>query len=233
MSTAPGSRLPSLFARCLVAMLLVPGATSTADGQTGSGSLQCDVGPTFGCVGMESRDRAGEQEREWARVVVLWRSEEALFGGGLGRTPSDPDALRAQLAAYRAMHNAAQEKEHSFMGGASGARWFGATLSGWSPFGPPRSPRDADTLYVLDRSWRVPMRDTAVIVLVDGVFGGAQTPRVIGALTVPSPSRLKARDKRWTSGDTTFTVRARPEGPTTEEFLRSLPEVRAFLERTP
>lgn len=201
--------------------------------QTGSGSLHCDLGTHFACGGMEARDRTadGAGEREWAKVVVIWRAEEALTGGRPRRSPPDTAAFRVAGSALRAADFAARERERNHFGGSAGGRWWGAELSGWNMMS--RRPRDADTLFVLGRSWRAPMRDTAVIVLVDGVFGGDRPPVIVGAITIPSPSRIKPRGKRWVSGDTTFIVEPKPEGPAVEEFLRSIPEVRVFLERRP
>ncbi len=212
-------------------MLVVVPATLAA--QTGSGGVQCELGEHVACVGIESNLRENGIEREWPRAIVIFRAPRALGRFDFSnRSPRDTVAEQSSWRAYREARLLAERKERLFHGGLSNGLWWGFELSGWSVM-LPRASRGIshDRMFGIGRTCLVPRLDTAVVVLVEGVFGTGERPQVIAAVTVPSPSRRKPEDKRWTSGDTTFLVRAKAEGITTEEFLRSIPEVRAFLAR--
>lgn len=226
MSAGPRVSRRRLALVTLAGVLL--GATPvTAQRPTGYSTGSCDVAAVVWCESLDARQADGELEREWLRAAVLWRSGlNPRRGVSLARI--DTTAMRSAVDAYSLLRIEAERKGHIMLGGQSGDRWTASFLSGRSQWPGRRS--TVDTLLVLDEAFVLPERDSAVVVLVDGVFGGPTPPRIVEVLRVPSPSRVSAKTKRWTSGDTTFIVQPKKEGPSGEEFLRSIPAVRNFID---
>lgn len=109
------------------------------------------------------------------------------------------------------------------MGGSSGDRYWMDTYTSRLSGRPP------DSLFVLDRSFVVPPRDSALVVLMDSVWTPTHAPRIVGVATIPSLMEPVPADKRWVSGDTTFWVRVRPKGGGIPESILSHPMVKEYL----
>jgi hypothetical protein len=147
--------------------------------------------------------------------------------------PFDTLKARTIREQERNHRRAAEDRGNQYLGGtSSGDRWYFAEVTGGG-FADPWKPRMLDTLIVLGESFVIPMRDTMVIVMVDGTEGGEVPPRLVGSVRVPTIT-VTSTHKTWRSGDTTFIVRPpRESRRELETFLRAIPEVYTFLGREP
>ena len=90
-----------------------------------------------------------------------------------------------------------------------------------------------DSVFVSGMAYAVPGRDSAIVVLVDTVSTGTNSPRVVDAATIENNLAPTAAAKRWTSGDTTFIVRPRVRDDLLPASILEHPMVREFLARAP
>ncbi len=222
----------SLLLPLLVASLAAIGwpaiahAQNRANGNEGGG---CDIGRGFACE-YRARTYRGDDGVQWTPLayVVIWRVPDSLASSPRSRRP-DSTLVRA----YRDFVRSVEEQDRTFSGGTAG-QYFTALahpglhrLSDWDPsrgFRP-------ESLFVADRALEIPVGDTVLVILVDGVYtAGGPVPRVHDVLRRPS-TRRESGVKQWRNGDTTFIVRPRGDRlPVTEDLL-ALPEVRAFIRR--
>ena len=88
---------------------------------------------------------------------------------------------------------------------------------------------DQQHLWVLDQEFVLPHRDSALVVMIDGVDdpGG---PRIADHAYIAAAMPEKFWTKSWTSGDTTFTVHTRNTDSLLLEALRASPAVLAFVD---
>lgn len=182
--------------------------------QTGYRSLQCSVGAGFACAGLVATDDRSAEPRRWIRVLVIWKGGDS---SGALRATRDTTAARAIYRRYLEERRAAEDRERTILGGASGGEYWIATLTrGFGRVGP-------DSLFVLDQPFEVPATDSAIVVLVDGVHSITHTPRVVGSARMVSAMPPQAREKRWVSGDTTFIVSPRAtDGAVPMQLKRSI-----------
>jgi hypothetical protein len=85
------------------------------------------------------------------------------------------------------------------------------------------------TLYVGDQRFALPLRDSALVVMVDLTRDTAQTPVVVGTAFIPATLPESFWPKFWVHGDTTFHVQPRGD-QSVLIALRAHPRIRAFLE---
>lgn len=192
--------------------------------QTGSGSEDCSVGPGIVCEMLVTSDDRGEVPRRWATVLILWKG--ASHRAEL-RPTTDTAAAKALYRRFIEAGRAIEDAGRVVMGGASGDRYWMASHTMWH-----RGPVP-DSLFVLDQAFEIPARDSAIVVLVDGVETMTHTPRIVGAATIASRMEPVPPDKRWVSGDTTFWVRSRPKDGGVPASILSHPLVKAYLSGAP
>jgi hypothetical protein len=105
------------------------------------------------------------------------------------------------LTDFNAAQKAALMTDAMFLGGYSRGVAYYAELD---------SARTA--LKILNRSFRVPPRDSALIVLVDRTDGVGGVPTVTRTVVVDGRFPAPPTPKTWTSGDTIFTIRVPDRG---------------------
>jgi hypothetical protein len=132
----------------------------------------------------------------WFQLLILWRGQPGWAGIDSNRTLPDTSAMARALGNYNAAHKAALMNDAMFLGGYSRGVAYYAELD---------SART--TLKILNRSFRVPPRDSALIVLVDRTDGVGGVPTVTRTVVVDGRFPEPPTPKTWTSGDTIFTIR--------------------------
>ncbi|HVT37833.1 MAG TPA: subclass B3 metallo-beta-lactamase [Gemmatimonadaceae bacterium] len=132
-------------------------------------------------------------------------------------------AVRVGQQAYRAASREAEDLGRTFAGGSSNGHWWTASLSSRTQ----RTP--VDTLFVLGRAFLLPARDSALVVMIDGVEGDSLPPRYLGVAWVSAELESAYWPKNWVSGDTTFFVHRDGQGEILRKALEAAPSVRQFL----
>lgn len=193
--------------------LFVPALVSA---QTGGGSSCCQSITPYvrAAIGTTHEEVRGASRHEWLSVIVLWRSATVQNGG-----TDHADALtqeRTRAAATVASHQAGRDQ---FGGVFGGDTYQYAELS-----------RRENRLWVLGQEYHIPVRDSAIVVMVDGIDQPAGSS-VVGVAYIPAEMPDGYWSKMWTSGDTTFMVHpSRNSGAMLETALRSSPVIRQFLD---
>lgn len=197
-----------------------PGRVAATRLPTGSGGGSCPF-TRLQCY-LRTLDDFGRERREPPRrliqLLVLSKYPADLNPGFVSLSPSgDTAEMRQRMRAMTEQRRAAEDRGRYFSGTMDArGRSIGIELSQMS-----------DTVFVGDRhfvgSWR---RDSAQVVLVD--FSAGTTPQV-QSLMIPSAYPDGVDDKRWTSGDTIFTVRVRDAEDRWRQFLSRYPAIAAFL----
>jgi len=194
----------------------------SASAQVGGGGGSCSAGPGFQCSEITAREGSGPDQRHWLRAVILWRYDSTRR---VGRP--DTGEMRAAMQRFREVRRAAEDSGRTFLGGSSSERWWSAAytqrLRGTS----------GDTLFVLEAQFAIPLRDSALIVMIDGLNDGTAGPTLLGTAWMPAVMEPSYWPKHWTSGDTTFTVRPRRQVEILRAALLGIPAVQAFLLRAP
>lgn len=217
--------------RCLAFAALILATTDPApiSAQTGVRSHDCTVGVGYACDGMLASDERGVDPRDWIRVLVLWKGGASSDGSVVTlRAPRDTATARALYERFRNESRAAEDRDRALIGGVNDDGYWIAGYT-WGRIGR----GGVDTLYVLDQAYRVPVGDSAIVVLVDSIHTLTHTPRVVAALRIANRMTARAREKMWMSGDTTFIVRPRSPGASVPESILQHPTVRAFLGHAP
>jgi hypothetical protein len=203
-------------------ILLLAGSIGTsASAQVSSGS--CSVGPGFQCSEITARTGNGLDQRHWVRAVILWRFDST---GRVGRR--DTAAVREAMQGFRDARRAAEDSGRAFLGGSSNERWWSAAYT-------QRSFRGAsgDSLYVAGKQFAIPLRDSALIVMIEGLNDGIATPAFFATGWMQAALEADYWPKHWTSGDTSFIVRPRRQMEILRAALLGHPEMRNFLQRAP
>jgi hypothetical protein len=206
----------------LAVLVLALSASGSALAQTGGGSGGCSVGRGFECIELTAHEGTGTEERNWLRAVILWRHASTR---GSGR--SDTAASREAAQRTRDARRAAEDSGRVFLGGSFYGRTYSAAHS--QRYGRPTT----DTLYVLGRVLSLPLRDSALIVMIDGLEDGVRQPTLVGTEWMPAILETRYWPKHWRSGDTTFSVMPRGQEVILRAALLAIPSVRGFLERAP
>ncbi len=205
----------SLVALCL--------CSSLGFAQVGTGSGGCDIGPGFECSLVHGHDRSGREQRNWVRAIVLWKGDSHAVGG-----LRDTAAARVRQERYTAARRAAEDAGRIVIGAAGVARLSTASMT-WG-FGR----RTRDTLFVEDRQFELPQRDSALVVMIDMPPGEpAQPPQLAAVTWIAAELDLAYWPKHWTSGDTSFTVMPRRGNSILRDALLKSPRVRSFVLGTP
>jgi hypothetical protein len=132
----------------------------------------------------------------WFQLLILWRGQPGWAGIDSSRTLRDTSAMARALANYNAAQKAALLTDAMFLGGYSrGVAYFAELDSART------------TVKILNHSFRVPPRDSALIVLVDRTDGIGGVPTVTRTVVVDGRFPTPPTPKTWTSGDTIFTIR--------------------------
>jgi len=184
---------------CLGACLLIAGAADLVAQRGGGGYSAGGTGlsPTteVSYVKAQRADSAGTVH--WFQVLILWRGQPAWAVMDLDRALPEASARDRALASYHAARKAAAMNDAIFLGAYSRGVSYVAEVD---------SART--TVKVLSQSFRVPARDSALIVLVDRTDAVGGEPTVARTIVVDGRFPTPPLPKTWTSGDTTFTVRA-------------------------
>lgn len=200
--------MPDRACRLLIAASLVV-ASSPLAAQTGSGSAGVSLTPRVECAYLYRDSGSGATEQHWLVALVLWRGQ----AGWRARA----GATEATRHAYRIAARAAEDAGRHFVGGHSGGFVYAAAY-------------DHDSLYVLGRSYLLPRRDSALVVMVDRVDSVDGNPAVVGTANVEAQVAPEFWIKQWASGDTLFIVRPHQPERILLEALRRAPRLGQFLE---
>ena len=193
--------------RLLGVCFLLAAATPVA-GQVGSGGYStgsASVSRTTEISYLVARHHTAAGPAQWFQVMILWRGQP----GWMDITPPtmrDSAVGAVSIAECDVARQAASAFKALILGGQVGGVGYCAQLD-----------MDRTTLKVLNHSVPVPRSDSAVVVLVDRTDGIGGPPTVAGVTIVDGRFRWEPPPKPWTSGDTTFTVRARDRLP---EYLQ-------------
>lgn len=208
--------------RLLHVLLLAAFFRSPASAQAGGGSGSCSVGPGFQCSEITASTGNGLDKRNWVRAVILWRYDSRVRG-------ERRDTMATRLAAqrHREVRRAAEDSGHTALGGSVGDRWWIATYKHRPGMAP------EDTLFVLGARLPIPLSDSALVVMVDGLNDDTGTSVLVGTAWMPAELEAGYWPRHWTSGDTTFMVRPRFDNNILRAALLRIPSVRSFLERRP
>jgi hypothetical protein len=153
---------------------------------------------------------------DWMQYIILWRGQPG-WRAFRGVTPEE----RAQSErTYREASAAATLANHSIVGGYAGRGAYWAEVD-----------RDANTLTLLGKAYRIPPKDSTLVILVDRVDEVGGEAFVVGSAVINGHMSSEFETKTWTSGDTTFMVRPSKNG--LDVFLDNLkkdPAIAAFIQ---
>jgi hypothetical protein len=186
--------LPAFHATVAV---LVMTTSATLQAQSGSGygtgnhGLSARVEATY----LQADLSDGSRTTRWIQFVVLWRGQADWSAPNMS---VDTAAQRHATEHYHTARKAALLADAVFLGGQTGAVSYFAEVD---------SART--TLTILGQRFRLPPRDSALIVLVDRVDRVGGDPVVAGSTVVDARLPDASPTRTWTSGDTTFTIRSR------------------------
>jgi hypothetical protein len=217
----------------LGALAILPLTAPRLGAQIGASTQECNLGrrvievgadstvrrrgPRFECEMLaRSVTRPDGRQTHWMSAVVLWRVPRARR-----MRADDPEARRRTdsiEAVTRAYDRAAEDSGRLTIGGFNGTVHYQAMLD-----------REYRTLYVGDQRFAIPLRDSALVVMVDQTRDAAQTPVVVGTASIPAALPESFWPKFWVHGDTTFHVQPRDD-QSVLIALRAHPRIRAFLE---
>jgi hypothetical protein len=158
-----------------------------------------------------SGEASDSLQREWLQAVVLWRFSKPMppdFGG------SNPHVI---ANATRRARIASEKIGRSSVGGFFAKGFYALEYS-----------RDRNMVWVLDKAFRIPRRDSAIVVIVDRVDGIGGAPIVIGHEYISARQPYLDGRKRRTSVDITRVVRD-DRNQLLQAALSTNPKVRAFL----
>jgi hypothetical protein len=153
---------------------------------------------------------------DWMSYVVLWRGQ----AGWRTTRRIDQVAQREGERLYREASAAAALAGRSFMGSYSGGFVYSAEVD-----------NKDNAIYVLGQQYRIPVRDSTLVILVDRADGVGGAPFIVGTAVIDGRMSSPAVPKMWVSGDTTFTIRSKHTG--VEDFFEALkkdPAIAAFLQ---
>jgi len=182
----------------------------------------CLVGPGFYCVQVTTSAGSGPNTRHWLQAILLFHLESLLPA-----IQPDSATLRREGEALRAAQRTAGDSGRIYMGAVLGSylRPVWRTL--------PRGPEHSDTLFVLGRRFPIPLRDSALVLMIRGDGTGLGTH--VTTSFMPATLDDAYWSKQWRSGDTVFTVITRNERQQVilRAALSSVPAIRAFLQSAP
>lgn len=210
----------SLMIRQSLQLVLLPLclAASVASAQ-GIGTSSCSVGLGFDCSLVEGREGSGPEQRHWLRAVVIWKS-------GRQDSPAmrDTAAARTRMQRFLLVQRAAEDAGRVLVGVDGVAHRAPVTMTwGFRPNVP-------DSVFVLNRAFELPSRDSALVLLIDARGDGeAPSPQLLATTWMPAAIDPGFWPKQWRSGDTTFIVSPRRGNRILQDSLVKAPAVRAFL----
>jgi len=182
--------------------------------QNGRGSSCCErITPHVQAARMTLHEKNGPTRHEWLQAIVLWRAHSELSGS----YPTEKAVeVERQTNAGRA---ASRERGREHLGGVRANGYHYAD-------------HDQQRLWVLDQEFALRRRDSALVVMVDGV-DAPNGPTISGYAYIGAEMPENFWQKMWTSGDTMFIVRSRNAKGLLLQALRASPMVRTFLDGKP
>lgn len=201
--------LSMLMASCLCLAVTVHAQGSGGFGTAG-GSLSPSVmyDYAYGEVGQ------GAARVSSLRAVILWRGRPTWNG----ELSTDTTAQRIAHRTYRARVDSAENAQGMFVGGQRGLITYGGELD-----------RDRNSFHLLGKTYEIPLRDSAIVLMVDRVDSPGGPPFVAGVAYIDAHLPDAFWTKSWSSGDTTFIVHAGSGSHALETALQRIPAVRDFL----
>jgi hypothetical protein len=203
-------------------LLFTLGLGGIAQAQSGSGSSGCSLGPGLECYALTANEGTGLARHNWLRAVLLWRrlSDERLLRG------ADTTLQREIALRQRQARRAAEDSGRVFLSGSSSGEFWHASYSAPARHG-------AESLYVAGHRFALPRRDSALVVMIEGLDGGTLPPSIVGTAWMPAELEDAYWPKFWVSGDTSFSVRPRRQPEILRAALSGVDAVRVFLGRAP
>ncbi len=208
-------------AHALIAVVVILTITRAADAQRGEGTSGGSLTLEITYASLEAHDGSNRDERHWITAVVLWRGQPEKDGAVAEPTPVDTARQRATERSYQRLERAAADSGRWLLGGQSGGVIRAA-----------EDDRAQRRLFVLGRSFDLPTRDSALVVLVDRSDGVGGPPVIVTTAYMRATLPHEFWPQIWSYGDTTFAIHPRPRRTQAllTTALRTVPAVRAFLE---
>ena len=179
--------------------------------QSASASCCGPVGEYVRAAELMLSDGEGKAKRERLQAIVLWRASREI------RNTYWDDTARSA----RALREARRASEHAgrhLVGGFYAGGFHIAEVSD-----------DRHTLWVLGRAFELPMRDSALVLLIDHVDAVEGAPTLSGQLYIPTELPADYTGRMWKVGDTTRMVPGKNREQVFLQALHRSPIVRAFI----
>jgi len=202
----------------MAAAPLAAARTQTATGESGGG---CWSDMRIECAMTVARTGNGPDMHQWVRYVVLWHAPDYQ------EIKLDTAALRQALDRFRRETQIAADSGRVGFGGATMGYWRAAAT---------RQRKDgvgAESLFVAGERYRIPDRDTVLVVLVDSVGSRTHEPQVEHAERIPTNAFRPFPYKRWIENCTVQHAGADELEPWVRELLGMSATIRAYLARAP
>ena len=199
-----------LFTLGFVGLLLLI-ATPPILAQSANGSCCGPVGEYVRAAELTLSDGEGEMKRERLQAIVLWRADRQM------RTTYWEDIARSERALQEA-RRASEKGGRQLIGGFHAGGFHIAEVS-----------NDRRTLWVLGRAFELPMRDSALVILIDHVDGVGGTPTLSGQVYIPAEVPADYTGHLLKRGDTTLMVPGKNRELVFLRTLRRSPVVSAFI----
>lgn len=205
----------------LAAMITAPLATARTQTATGESGGGCWSDTRIECAMAYARTGNGPDMQQWVRYIVLWHAPD------YGAIAPDTAALRQALERFRRETQIAADSGRIGFGGATLGYWRAAAT---------RKRKDgvgAESLFVAGERYRIPDRDTVLVVLVDSVGSQTHEPRVVHAERIPTSALRPFPFKRWMENGTVRHAGEDELEPWLRELLGTSATVRAYMARVP
>jgi hypothetical protein len=181
----------------LSALLLIAGSADlSAQHGVGFSASTTTVPPRTEVSYVKANQEDARGTTHWFQLLILWRGQPGWSDLKSSIPLPDSTARVRALANYDLARKTALMRDAIFLGGNARGIGYYAELD---------SARTVVT--ILDHSYRIPPRDSALIVLVDRIDGVGGMPTVTGTAIVDGRFPTPQTPKTWTSGDTVFTIR--------------------------
>jgi len=184
-----------------------PIAYAAAQGTSVSTACCSSLHPRILVGIVTSEDGMPPARHQWVRAVILWRGDRPIQDG----------YSRDARVEARALDDAAERAGRIRLGAFYANRVHGADVS-----------RDGTFLWVLGQQFTLPLRDSALVILVDHV--DSASPTIDGTAHIAATLPAEYWGKVWESGDTTFLIRPRNTADHLRQALAISPQIQRFLD---
>jgi hypothetical protein len=177
-------------------LLIAASANLVAQRGSGYSGGGTSLSPTTEVSYLRARRTDSAGTVSWFQLLILWRGQAGWSTIDSGRALPDAAARDRAHASYEAARKAAAMNDAIFLGAYSRGIAYYAEVDS-----------SRTRVKIFDQSFRVPPRDSALVVLVDRTDGVGGEPTVARTVVVDGRFPASPLPKTWTSGDTIFTIR--------------------------